>query len=631
MQEAVALRETGDHGMMDKKSALSYFVAFIALAPWSSRAATASTEVDPEPAVVWETEGDIVCGWNPPERPDGFSFDDDSRWTTTGTDGGGLDRGEPTTVTWGFVADNDVTIGQFGVGEPITVSNLISFLDGIYGSGPGGSDLTQRPWFSLFEMVFSVWGDLIGVDYVYEPNDDGADWVLSAGVVGVRADVRIGGHSIDGQSGSNTLAYNFFPNFGDMVIDTDNSSFYGDTSNNSRGLRNVLAHEHGHGLGIGHVCPIMLGRLMEPFIDTSFDGPQEDDILAANRGYGDRDEFPGENDSSGTATSLGSIAIGGSATQLTISVDGSSDQDYYSFDAPADAGATVTLTPTGSTYLSGPQNPNGSCSAGTSFNALTQSDLGVELRSQSNSILASADDSGVGGAESIENELLTDGAGTYFVRVFGSSDVAQMYELTVALGAVEADLSASLVDSADPSTVGSSLTLTTSVTNAGPYPAEDVVVTLTLPAEVTLIETRGCAEDPSGIPTCSIGTIASGDSEEVEVIVSVDSGVGSSISTSISVASATNDPQSANNSRSETTTISGASCFTGLYLDNQTVTGTEVFEASGNISAADGFVIAGPNGDATFRAGSRVALLSGFSTEPGGTFTAIIDPTIDCP
>ena len=41
---------------------------------------------------------------------------------------------------------------------------------------------------------------------------------------------------------------NFFPNNGDMVIDTGDN-FYNSTGSNSLRLRNVLAHEAGHGVG----------------------------------------------------------------------------------------------------------------------------------------------------------------------------------------------------------------------------------------------------------------------------------------------------------------------------------------------------------------------------------------------
>ncbi|MCQ6458457.1 matrixin family metalloprotease, partial [Vibrio parahaemolyticus] len=89
----------------------------------------------------------------------------------------------------------------------------------------------------------------------------------------VRGDVRIGGHTIDGSSG--TLAYNFFPNTSDMVIDTADS-FYSVTTDNSLRLRNVIMHEAGHGLGISHVESNNGSFLMEPFINLGFDGPQFD-------------------------------------------------------------------------------------------------------------------------------------------------------------------------------------------------------------------------------------------------------------------------------------------------------------------------------------------------------------------
>ena len=104
------------------------------------------------------------------------------------------------------------------------------------------------------------------------------------------SDMRIGGHSIDGQSGSNTLAYNYFPNAGDMVIDTDNVSFYSNRTGDHIRLRNVIMHEVGHGLGISHLVSNDSRFLMEPFIDVSFDGPQFAEILAVHRMYGDNNE-----------------------------------------------------------------------------------------------------------------------------------------------------------------------------------------------------------------------------------------------------------------------------------------------------------------------------------------------------
>jgi hypothetical protein len=391
-------------------------------------------------AIVWEVDGDAYCSHTPPEGiENAFQFGDSSRWSTSSTTPGPLTQGDPMVLTYGFMLDGTQGNGFscFVPGEIAgAASDLIAFLDRIHGAGPGGADLTLRPWFSIFESAFDNWGVLNGIQYVYEPNDDGAGAGNGGapGLVGVRADLRIGGHFIDGQIGSNVLACNYFPNNGDMIIDTGNTVFYAPNPPEQRGFRNVLEHEHGHGMGISHVCPINQSKLMEPFISTAYLGAQEDDILAANRGYGDRDESPIQNDTSVTATPLGAIAISETVTRTQVSVDNTGDQDFYSFEAPVDAQASITVTPRGSTYLNGSQNANGSCSAGSSFNALTQSKLGFELRGQSGiNVIASANSLAAGVAEQTSNTPLNEGAGTYFVRIFGAQAKAQMYDLTVQL------------------------------------------------------------------------------------------------------------------------------------------------------------------------------------------------------
>src|SRR5690606_8662652 len=145
---------------------------------------------------------------------------DGSRWTVTATNGYGLKQGDPTTLTWSIVPDGVAISGA--IGEPSAPSNLRAFLNGIYGS--------EAAWLPIFQQVFDRWSEITGITYVYEPNDDRVALFGSPGVRGVRADLRIGGHRIDGNS--NVLAYNYYPNNGDMVIDTADA-FYTNTSNNS--------------------------------------------------------------------------------------------------------------------------------------------------------------------------------------------------------------------------------------------------------------------------------------------------------------------------------------------------------------------------------------------------------------
>ncbi|MEW6305980.1 MAG: tandem-95 repeat protein [Verrucomicrobiota bacterium] len=354
------------------------------------------------------------------------------RWTATAT-GGATQQGDPTVLTWSIVPDGTSIPGS--AGEPTSPSNLIAFFNGIYGS--------QTVWQALFQQVFDRWAALTGTSYVFQPSDDGAAFPGTAGALGVRGDVRIAGHLIDGNSG--ILAYNFFPNGGDMVIDTGDNN-YNNVANNSRVLRNILAHEHGHGLGFPHVCPTSQTKLMEPFLSTQFDGPQHDDILNGQRNYGDAFEH---NDSAGAATSLG-VLNNGTLTTTNLSIDGAADVDFYSFTlATANKRASVTLRPVGFTYLEGPQNGDGSCTVGTTFNSLTINDLGVALLdSDGATVLATVNANPAGQNETLlDVQLPAISTGPFFVRVFGgATDNVQQYNFDLVItdgGPVQSMLSIS--------------------------------------------------------------------------------------------------------------------------------------------------------------------------------------------
>lgn len=345
-----------------------------------------------------------------------------ARWSATATNGPGLTQGDPTVLTWSIVPDGTSIFGY--AGEPTAASNLQADLNGIYGN--------QATWLALFQQVFDRWSDLTGITYVYEPNDDGSPWTqtsIAGGVLGVRGDVRIAGHAIDGTNG--ILAYNFFPNIGDMVIDTADNNFL-NTANNSRLLRNVVAHEHGHGMGMSHVCPVNQTKLMEPFLSLAFDGPQLDDIHGAQRHYGDSFEH---NDTAGTATNLGAFNPSDSLQIPWRSVDDNSDVNFLAFSVGAFNSVSVNLQPVGATYLQGPQNANGTCTAGTSFNSLTIHDLGFEvLDTDGVTVLAVANANPAGQPESLSNLSLPSGSGTYFLRTFGgATNNAQLYQLDLSV------------------------------------------------------------------------------------------------------------------------------------------------------------------------------------------------------
>lgn len=360
-------------------------------------------------------------------------------------------QGSPFSLTWSVVPDG-TTIATGNVAanpqtgnpaESADPSSVIAFLDNVIGAGPGGSDLTQRPWFPLFDSAYGRWDELSGLSMAFEPNDDGANAnpnaAFNPGVAGVRGDMRIGGHSIDSQNSSNVLAYNFFPSAGEMVIDTDNTNFYGSPANNFRALRNVVMHEVGHGLGFNHLESNNSQQLMEPFISTAFDGPQFDDILAVQRSYGDRFEEAGGNDTLGTATGLGTFltdgaaSIGADASNSPvvaatdfdfISIDDDGDTDVFGFTLGEASVIDAVLTPYGPTYEEGPQD--GVAGNGTPLVTSALSDLTLTLLDVSG-VVQTANATGAGSVESLTAVTLA--AGDYFLRITGAANNIQIYGL----------------------------------------------------------------------------------------------------------------------------------------------------------------------------------------------------------
>ncbi|MFC1997304.1 GEVED domain-containing protein [Chloroflexota bacterium] len=119
----------------------------------------------------------------------------------------------------------------------------------------------------------------------------------------------------------------------------------------------------------------------------------------------------------------------------------------------------------------------------------------------------------------------------------------------------EADLEITKSDSDDPVVAGKNLVYTIEVRNAGPSIAQNVTVDDTLPAGVTLISTSGCAEDPVGVPQCSLGDISVGGSAQYTVQVSVDSSSTGTITNIATVSTDSIDSDTTNNTASEETTI----------------------------------------------------------------------------
>lgn len=371
-------------------------------------------------------------------------YNQTNRWSTTASGSTGS-QGNPITLTYGFPADGVNIPVVSGVGFAAGPNELNAWLNSRYGS--------QAAWKPIFDSVFNRWSQLSGITYVYEPNDDGVSMHQNTGVLGVRADVRIGAKQfVSSSSGlpdgnGNVLAYNNFPNDGDMVLDAFDT-FYNDTSGNSLKLRNVVSHEHGHGTGQLHVCPINQSKLMEPFISTAYDGPRHDDVRNMQRHYGDPFE-PDNNPAQ--ATDLGDFTIGSGLTVGTVplpsmpfgsllSIDANGEQDYFFFEVNAACSVTVTVTPIGTTYDDSDQacpGQSGSCCSGNNFDSLSVADLNVDVIGQNGvTILAAGNSSPAGQAETLTNVQLTSPGG-YFFRVYeGNTPTStQLYRLNFSISA----------------------------------------------------------------------------------------------------------------------------------------------------------------------------------------------------
>jgi serralysin len=345
-------------------------------------------------------------------------------------------EGDPIVLRWSLVPDGLIIDGD-------VPSDLFSTLDAQFGGN-------RAVWISKIQACFDRWQALTGITYqriTYGGNDwdDGASWGSSGS--STRGDVRISGKNIDGPS--NVLAYDYYPGSGiggDMVLDTSES--WGSSGNDYRFLRNVIMHEHGHGIGLAHVCPTSGTRLMEPFLNTNFDGPQHDDARGAQRHYGD----PFESDNSAAAANdLGTLTFGVTVSVgpvppptflngSVLSIDANGEVDWFKFTVTDEATLSVTVTPKGMTYDSSPQNGDGSCQSGNYVDSLSIANLNVQIIGEDGTtVIATAASQPAGGTEELSYVHLPTGAGTYYIKVYegNSPTESQLYHLTVQANAYD--------------------------------------------------------------------------------------------------------------------------------------------------------------------------------------------------
>lgn len=356
-------------------------------------------------------------------------------WTGNGAQGAS-GQAKAANLTYSFPADG--VIWGDGSNGPATANNLHASLQTLFGAANEDRGL------ELLRQALCSWKRFGGVTYT-EVADDNVAFTMTTAHTTTRGDIRIGSNPQGTSSG--VLAYNQFPTGGsDMTINSDwfpaAQGALGNAANNYRYLRDVVSHEHGHGLGFIHPVPCDSTKLMEPFIHTNTDGCLVDEFRGVGRNYGDRRTG---NSSGALAIDWGNLTtpVLRSVIERNLSTNGSagangSSADWFKFTIDSDQAVTITANPTGGTYTEGQQSSG--CSGTTSSVVASQAgNLNIELRNGANgaTVLQTAAAGGAGTAEVLGAGTLT--AGTYWVRVFdagpNANQTVQLYDLTMRVGA----------------------------------------------------------------------------------------------------------------------------------------------------------------------------------------------------
>ncbi|HEX6624986.1 MAG TPA: FG-GAP-like repeat-containing protein, partial [Pyrinomonadaceae bacterium] len=277
------------------------------------------------------------------------------------------------------------------------------------------------------------------------------------------------------------------------------------------------------------------------------------------------------------ATPLDSTpGLGSEAFVTKLSADGSAllFSTYFGGNG-AELGTGIAVDAQNNVYVTGSTSspvdfllvePTQSVYGGATDGFLARFDFGASLLDFSTYIGGSASD--------VANAVAVDAAGSAYVAGTTSSfnfptanplqPSLRAQDAFVAKFGANADLAVTKRDSRDPVMVNNSLTYTLSVTNHGPDPASNARVTDTLPAGIAFVSATPSQGTCGGTATvtCDLGTLASGATATVFVVVTP-SVPGATLSNTAGVTSDTPDLDASDNSATQETRVSAQPSIAG--------------------------------------------------------------------